>query len=426
MNIINIVDAPCGYGKTSWAIQAMNETSLQSHKFIYVTPFLNEVARVKESVKSRTFFSPEANDKVDTKLTHLHKLLKEGKDICTTHSLFQMSNSETRKLLQAHNYTLILDEVLNVINQVDLRKHSLALLKDAGAIFIEEDKNGIKYVRWNEDKRDYDTEYNSERNMALTGNLMYLNERILMWNFPSNIFTAFEHVYLLTYLFKGQLQRYYYDLHGIKYRYLSVEQGEDGYNLVPYDLRILHDKENLRKLLNIYEGNLNEIGKPRTALSSTWLKNKENTDLLKKHTYNYLTNKVKANNSNTLWTTYKDSMKKVQPRNFKESFLSVTSRATNEHKEKYNLAYLVNRFMFPVEKQFFQKYGVAVDQETWALSELIQWVWRSRIREGKPINIYIPSSRMRNLLYQYLNSDVFELPPQGAITNQYSSDWNFS
>ena len=47
--------------------------------------------------------------------------------------------------------------------------------------------------------------------------------------------------------------------------------------------------------------------------------------------------------------------------------------------------------------------GVSVDEDTWALSELIQWVFRSAIRENKEINVYIPSERMRNLLVEWLN-----------------------
>ena len=47
--------------------------------------------------------------------------------------------------------------------------------------------------------------------------------------------------------------------------------------------------------------------------------------------------------------------------------------------------------------------GVSVDEDTWALSELIQWIFRSAIRENNEINVYIPSERMRNLLIEWLN-----------------------
>lgn len=423
-NIINIVDAPCGYGKTSWAIQAMNEASTITHKFIYVTPFLDEVERVKLAVTNREFCDP-SSDNGETKLEDLHRLLKEGKDICTTHALFQKANRETKELLQKSNYTLILDEVINVFHQVKLKTDSLNLLLKADAVRIEVDQSGIRFIRWNEELRHYDTEYNDVKVMALSGNLMYCNNNALIWNFPCDVFSSFTEVYILTYLFSGQLQRYYYDLHGIKYRYLSIQNDNGIYNLVPYEHRIIHDKLNLRRLIHIYEGKLNDVGKKNNALSSSWLSKSKDVKQLQKNIYNFFTNIVKAKVDNSLWTTYKSSFEKVKPKSFIGSFLSVTARATNEYSDRYNLAYLVNRYMNPIEKQFFLDYGVTVEQDTWALSEMIQWIWRSQIRNGKSINIYIPSRRMRTLLYRYLSSDEFEEAPIGAITNQYDSDWTW-
>ena len=34
---------------------------------------------------------------------------------------------------------------------------------------------------------------------------------------------------------------------------------------------------------------------------------------------------------------------------------------------------------------------------------MLQWIWRSAIRDGKPINAYIPSKRMRELLINWMN-----------------------
>ena len=41
---ITVVDAPCGYGKTSFAIQYMNNELFE--RFMYITPFLSEINRV--------------------------------------------------------------------------------------------------------------------------------------------------------------------------------------------------------------------------------------------------------------------------------------------------------------------------------------------------------------------------------------------
>ena len=52
--------------------------------------------------------------------------------------------------------------------------------------------------------------------------------------------------------------------------------------------------------------------------------------------------------------------------------------------------------------RFFTDKRVKIEEDVWALSELIQWLFRSAIRENKEINLYIPSSRMRSLLKEWL------------------------
>jgi hypothetical protein len=428
LNQVNIIDAPCGYGKTSWAIQAMNEAS-STHKFIYVTPFLEEIERIKSEVKNRKFEAPTTKNG-ETKLEDLHRLLYMGADICTTHALFKRANKETRELIQSQNYTLILDEVMDVIEQIELDNDDYNLLVESKTIFLELYKNKIEFVKWNEDKKDYQTRYDDIRNMALSGNLVFCNKSAFIWNFPVDMFSMFKHVYLLTYLFKGQKQKYYFDLHEVKYRYLSIIQNGVGYEIVPYDLRKKHNKAEIKSLIKIYEGDLNKIGEKPYSLSKTWYSKSQNSNAVKKvsdNARNFLQNMNKANSKDSMWTVFmgeKEKIKKkVQPRGFAGGFVSVSERATNKYKDRYNLAYLVNRYMHVMEERFFQLHGVDIDKDTWAISELIQWIWRSRIRDGKPITLYIPSKRMRNLLYQYLESDEFEKPPKEAITYQYDSDW---
>ena len=88
-----------------------------------------------------------------------------------------------------------------------------------------------------------------------------------------------------------------------------------------------------------------------------------------------------------------------------ECFVSLNARATNMFANRYNLAYMVNRFLQPYYKKFFAARNISIDEETYALSEMIQWIWRSRIRNGEPINLYVPSKRMRDLLIAWLNHE---------------------
>ena len=40
---------------------------------------------------------------------------------------------------------------------------------------------------------------------------------------------------------------------------------------------------------------------------------------------------------------------------------------------------------------------------TKVIGEMVQWIYRSQIRNGKPITVYVPSRRMRELLIDWLN-----------------------
>ena len=107
-----------------------------------------------------------------------------------------------------------------------------------------------------------------------------------------------------------------------------------------------------------------------------------------------------------MWTTKKEFKKLLESNGNKKGFISLNIKATNEYKDTYNLAYIYNRFLNPLEKGFFTSNDIKVDEDIFALSELIQWIWRSRIRDNKPINIYIPSQRMRNLLIDWLDNKI--------------------
>ena len=47
-----------------------------------------------------------------------------------------------------------------------------------------------------------------------------------------------------------------------------------------------------------------------------------------------------------------------------------------------------------------------MDLDAYALSEMIQFICRSRVRRGEPIYCYIPSKRMRELLIDWLNCRI--------------------
>ena len=64
-----------------------------------------------------------------------------------------------------------------------------------------------------------------------------------------------------------------------------------------------------------------------------------------------------------------------------------------------------NTFYHPTVKNYFTDRNVVVHDDLYSLSEMVQLIWRSRIRKNEKIYVYIPSSRMRSLFKFWLNSN---------------------
>jgi len=419
---ITVIDAPCGKGKTQYSIQFINESSLDS-RFIYITPFLDEVERIKTSCKNRTMYEPNVKQGKGQKLESLKLLMSEGKNIVTTHALFHNIDNELISLIHSGGYTLILDEVMNMIEIKQISYDDWLGLLAYDRFKVEEDSK----ITWLDDE--YSGDFEWMKQLAKSDNL-YVHKRnsiedgkvqLLIWTFPIISFTCFEEVYILTYMFDNQLQRYYFDTYNLKYTKKSVDKNSNNeYILTDYNAaEELEYRKKFIDLINIYEGKLNNIGDDNFALSSTWLKNHtKELKLLKNNAENYFAHIIEYPSKLNMWTTIKGSesisknqtddkvKKSLSGKGYTRGFVSCNTRATNDYIEKTACAYLLNRFINPMELAFFQEKEIEINQNAWSASELIQWLFRSAVRNGQPINVYIPANRMRGLLIDWLYGKI--------------------
>ncbi|MDR6779373.1 hypothetical protein J2W98_003653 [Paenibacillus peoriae] len=397
-----------GSGKTASAIQMMNKND--DDKYIYITPYLDEITRIKNTCTQRKFFEPKVftmDGEIFFKLDSLHKLLSEGKNIATTHALFKMATEETRELIYNEGYTLILDEALEVIKELKVSPDDTKMLLKE---WMKQEENGL--IQWDTKKESLQGVYNGKfqtvRRYALNKNLVMHNEVILLWNFPPDIFKLFKESYILTYLFSAQLQKYYFDIHDIKYDYYNVKVEDD---LYIFSQGINNDdtktKKAIKRNIVIYEGTLNKIGDEQYSLSKSWYSKKTHLHKqLKNNTLNYFNNIMQSKSNDNMWATFKDYKSKISGKGYTKGYVSVTERSTNKYCHKKVLAYAVNRFASPLIESYFHTKNIKINQELFALSELVQWIWRSAIRNNEVINLYIPSGRMRRILKQWLNDEI--------------------
>lgn len=405
---IKVCDALCGAGKTSACIRMMNERT--DARFIFVTQFLSEVERIKEKCKARKFLSPEGDlESGMTKLKDIRQLLKEGRNIATTHSLFTSYTEDIKQLVSEKEYILVLDETVNTFNMSGLKPCDINLLKNHDIIRAEDGHVEWSYSEYESDDYDGEGKFSEEVKLARSKNLLEYDGRYLFWSIPPELFACFKEAYVLTYLFHAQLLRYFFDLYGFKYELIGVKGAGGKYEFC--DIGEMDRRRDLRDKIHILEHKkLNEIGAKRTDLSvSSYTLNHHEEgeglcDKMRRNLVNLFRNIFKAPAEETMWTVFKDCRSLVAAKGFASSFVPYNKRASNEYANRRYLAYCVNNFARPWEARYYREHGVDVDQDTYALSIIVQWIFRSAIRKGEEVWVYVPSARMRSLLKQWLEN----------------------
>lgn len=402
---VKIVDDIMGSGKSTWAIHYINRNP--DKKFMCIVPLLDECERYKKETDIN-IIDPKT---WGTKWKHFKYLVENDRNIVTTHSLIQKMDLDMLELLKSKNYVLMIDECLDVLDVYKISKDDAKIIFDENLVSLDDDG----FLVWNEEKKPYKGVFNDIKRLCSFKSLMGFTKEgsdelahILMWNFPVDFFRCFNESYIFTYLWDGSIQKSYFDIHGIQYKkyMLGCNKG-----LIEYDRGLEYQKrKQVAGLIDVYEGKYNSVGEKigkANPLSKSWYadKKKKNVSIfktIKNNTVEYFRRVTKTNSCDNMFTVFKDYKKYVQGRGYIKGFVPCNARGTNSFSSKKALAYLNNFFITPEIKKFVEYYHMEFDEDLFALSALLQWIWRSQIRNGKPIQIYIPSERMRKLLLSWI------------------------
>ena len=262
MNLI--IDSIMGSGKTTWAIRYMN--SFPQRRFIFATPFLKEDTRIRNGCPSLSFVEP---DGTFSKLSDLRRLVAEGRNIATTHALLGqwIPTAKDADNLRRWNYTLILDEALEVIQPVQkLNADDLDILREQ-MIEINAAANKVIWIAENCPQR-----YQDIKKLAKAGRLYICRDSQLLDLMPVDVLKAMPNLIVMTFLFEASHLCYYMRAHGMTWKKAFLSNGR--IQMGDADLR--QKKQEIKALLSIYDGKYNRCGDERKCLSATFWASAQN------------------------------------------------------------------------------------------------------------------------------------------------------
>lgn len=416
--MVYVCDAIMGSGKSQSAISYMNEHP-QEH-FVYITPYVDETERIQSACSAHSFVTPSAKipEFGYSKIEHTRHLLATGKNIATTHAAFRMYTEDMIVNILKWKYTLIIDEAVDVLSELKESAGDVDVLERAGYVTRQED--GV----YTYNGGDYGGGRLGELFQMLKRNniLRLTNEEqpggdvLFYWEMHPDVLRAFRQVYILTYLFDGQDIKYYLDMNHIPYTKIGIRRDGDAYHFADTMEYIPDYIYRLGEMIHIFENpKLNDIGIGRFALSAGWFERAKQEDLtkLKNNLYNFFHNyNSGVPSENIMWATFKDYAAKLRGRGFSNQLTACNLKAFNTMRNKTVLAYCVNIFINPFKRRYLCSKGGDYDEDSYALSMMLQWIWRSAIRDGKEITIYIPSERMRMLLKKWIADTQASYPSQ--------------
>ena len=408
--MVYVCDAIMGAGKSQSAIAYMNEH--QDERFVYITPYIEETERIQNDCPQKKFITPSS--KIPgygySKIEHTRKLLADGRNISTTHAAFRLYTEDMIENIVRWKYTLIIDEAVNVLTEMQESAADVDVLEKAG--YVTSDGNGVYKFNGGEyaGGRLDDLFQMLKRNNILRIGGGDANRRggdiLFYWEMHPDVLKSFSKVFVLTYLFDGQDVKYYLEMNHIPYQKIGIRRDGDQYRFAETMEYCPAYIERLDQMIHIFDNaKLNEIGKEKFALSSGWYDRADEKDItkLKNNLYNFFHNYFGGVPSeNVMWATFKEYAPKLRGRGFSNQLTSCTLRAFNSMRNKTVLAYCVNIFVNPFKRRYFCSHGGEYDDDSFALSTMVQWIWRSAIRDGNEITIYLPSERMRTLLKKWI------------------------
>lgn len=413
--IIKVVDYPMSTGKTEWMFRKMNADL--SKRYIYITPLLSEAEdRATSSLAQLDMQTPEVNEDFISKSDNVLELLQSGRNIATTHMLFRRFTQKHLDVIKFFEYTIIIDEVATFIepfqkyNAVDLRD-----MVTRGDLVVHPELKGRVTMEWSPTEGNT---YTGLKYLCDSGVIYGVGEKGDVFNihFPTTVIDAAKEVYVLTYMYDASLMSAFMQIHGYNSSKVIVPELEQRTVVIRQ-----HIRDNLEIVDIAAMSKCAGVDNKFAYAYSWWDKQIKGSQFSKifKVLSNWLVNN-KESREKFFFTcpkqfvfrnkSEKSLLEKQQIKYFYEvhgenpKWLAVNTKATNLYSDRNTCFYLMNIYPHPSLQMYLDVNGKMLDPDDFALSEMIQFIFRGSIRNaGTKIRVFVASSRMKKLLEGWIN-----------------------
>ena len=409
---VRVVDAVCGTGKTTWIF---NEMKLHPEKkWLFVSPYLDEAGdgttkgRIQKELPELEFRSPS---NTPSKRADFLRLAKKGANIAITHKLFTDFNVEVASVLRQQEYHLVIDETIDLVTFYDdIHHEDVKFLILAGMILCGQ--NG--QLSWNDEKwAGYNGRDVRIKELCQLGCLWLYGDDVLIQRIPPTCLKACESTTILSYLFEGSLMHSWMQLNGIEWEYHYPEQMRNPSDIKQILRQKLHIVPRAKPITDLQRTSQGLY--KRSVFNSTWYQSQTEDVFSCIKASIETTLKKQMPKGEVFWTTFKDYKPKLSGTGYtrakkirgqlREPFVSKNMRASNEYRDCVNCIYTVNIYPHGSLDSHLRQFGVQLDRDLYALSELVQFIFRGSIREHNDMWVYILSERMQKLLEDWLTLD---------------------
>ena len=455
---IAVLDSMPGSGKTTAITDYLRKTEL--NHVIFVSPFKSEVEQElpKRKLKGLHYAHPHSGK--GGKVTQLKELITKGDNssgnklhrITCTHSAFTRLTSESFD--QLGHYTLVIDETLDVIRQLDdVGRYTEYMLLGRGTVNSDTKHYQLDEQNWFDElhKRDNGDFANNESagkvfmftlcQMAAQKQLYQYCEGNWFYMLPIELLTKAKRVIVMTHGFENSFMHCWLKHHKVEHHYIDNDK-----------LRLVSEvtlKQELKSNLKLIEltKKLNDLAETRnfeTFSMSHWkelVTSKEIEDL--KPSLNHIVKeKLRADASNIFWTCpkrYRAEVERLVPKlrskitlqkalevaEVNEDFIEYDNLAESDEqdgkthsswlpcniKARNDFGHITNcLYAFSLNPPpslvnlLTGTSGIGANKikATFKLNNLLQFIYRGSIREKQPMNLCIIPADTRALLDDFL------------------------